>query len=63
MERDNIAIWKSEGLSNKDIARRLGRDPSTIGREIKRNSYKGEYYVSIHAQGKNLHKKFNLPQC
>ncbi|MBI3443283.1 IS30 family transposase [Candidatus Woesebacteria bacterium] len=49
-ERDKIAIWKSEGTSNKKIAKRLGRDTSTIGREIKRNSFKGEYYVAIHAQ-------------
>ena len=32
------------------IAGRLGRNPSTIGREIARNSFKGEYYVAIHAQ-------------
>lgn len=51
-ERDLIAVWKSEGLSNKEIARRLGRSLSTIGREMARNSYKGKYYVPIHAQGK-----------
>lgn len=50
MERDKIAVWKSEGLSNKEIAKRLGRDCSTVGREITRNSFKGEYYVAIHAQ-------------
>lgn len=36
-ERGLIERWKSEGLSNKKIAERLGRDVSTIGREISRN--------------------------
>ena len=39
-------------MSNKKIAKRLGKDPSTIGREIARNSYKGKVYVAIHAQQK-----------
>lgn len=56
-ERDKIAVWKSSGVSNKQVAKRLGRDPSTIGREIKRNSFKGKYYVSIHAQGKWVKRK------
>ena len=43
-------MWRSEGVSNIKIAQRLGRDRSTIGREIKRNSFKGRYYVAIHAQ-------------
>jgi transposase, IS30 family len=51
-ERDKIAVWKAEGVSNKECARRLGRGASTIGREIRRNRWKGEYYVTIHAQGK-----------
>ncbi len=37
-ERKLIGVWKSEGLSNKDIARRLSRHISTIGRELTRNS-------------------------
>jgi IS30 family transposase len=51
-ERDEIAILRSSGSSNKEIARKLKRDPSTIGREIARNSFKGKYYVAIHAQGR-----------
>ena len=50
-ERDKLAVWKAEGISNKECARRLRRNVSTIGRELKRNSWKGEYYVAIHAQG------------
>ncbi len=49
-ERDLLAIWKAEGISNKECGRRLGRSTSTIGRELKRNSWKGDYYVAIHAQ-------------
>jgi IS30 family transposase len=50
-ERDQLAVWKAEGISNKECARQLGRDTSTIGRELKRNSWKGVHYVAIHAQG------------
>lgn len=44
-------------MSNKAIARRLGRSPSTIGREISRNSFKGQYYVAIHAQNISVKRK------
>lgn len=52
-ERDLIALWKGQGWSNKMVARELGRDVSTIGREIRNNSFEGKYYVSIHAQAKS----------
>lgn len=48
-ERDKLARWKTQGLSNKECARRLGRDVSTIGRELKRNAWQG-HYEAIHAQ-------------
>jgi len=50
-ERDKIAVWFSKGLSIREISRRLKRNPSTICRELKRNSFKGKCYVAIHAQG------------
>ena len=50
-ERDRLARWKAQKVSNKECARRLGRAVSTIGRELKRNRWKGGVYVSIHAQG------------
>lgn len=50
-ERDLLAVWKAQGISNKKIAKRLGRDVSTIGRELKRNNFEG-VYVAIHAQAK-----------
>jgi IS30 family transposase len=51
-ERDRIAIWLSSGKKVREIARLLGRSPSTISDEIRRNSWKGTY-VSIHAQSKS----------
>ncbi|MCX6706489.1 MAG: IS30 family transposase [Candidatus Woesebacteria bacterium] len=56
-ERDEIAVWKSAGLSNKEIAKKLGRSPSSVGREIKRNSFKSQYYVAIHAQNISVERK------
>lgn len=56
-ERDLIALWKSEGQSNKEIARILGRSVSSVGREMKRNSFEGKYYVAIHAQAKSCERK------
>lgn len=44
-------------MSNKEIGKRLGRDKSTIGREITRNSFKGKYYIAIHAQSKWVERK------
>ena len=59
-ERELIARWKTEGLSNKECAHRLGRHPSTIGRELRRNQYHChnlfqqpiKVYVPLHAQAK-----------
>jgi len=48
-ERELIATWKAEGSSHKQIAKRLGRSCSTIGREIKRNSWKKSVYEPLHA--------------
>lgn len=48
-ERDKLARWKAQGVSNSECARRLGRHVSTIGREVKRNAWQGTY-VAIHAQ-------------
>ncbi len=38
-ERDQIFLLNKQGLTNVDIAKRLGRDKSTIGREIRRNTH------------------------
>jgi len=56
-ERVLLSDWKKQGISNKDCARRLGRNKSTIGRELTRNRIKvrvGKYdeiiYEPEHAQ-------------
>lgn len=56
-ERGLIAAWKSRGTSNKKIAQRLGRSSSTIGRELKRNTWSGETYEPLHAQGLSEKRK------
>lgn len=50
-----LGKWKTAGLSNIECARRLGRDKSTIGRELKRNRFKDKVsadyiYEPLHAQ-------------
>ncbi|WP_405721164.1 IS30 family transposase [Streptomyces sp. NBC_00046] len=37
-EREEIALLNAQGLGVREIARRLGRDPSTISRELRRNA-------------------------
>ena len=52
-ERRQIERWKNKGVSNKECARRLGRNPSSIGREITRYGWTENgkhYYVALVAQ-------------
>lgn len=49
IEREKIAIYLSQKLSKRDIAKRLGRSDSTIRDEIRRNRF-GEQYVAVNAQ-------------
>jgi IS30 family transposase len=37
-EREEIAVWRAQGLGVREIARRLGRAASTISRELRRNA-------------------------
>jgi IS30 family transposase len=37
-EREEIALLRASGLGVREIARRLGRSPSTISRELRRNA-------------------------
>jgi transposase, IS30 family len=43
VERIEIAILLSKGYSTADIAKQLGRSPSSIYRELKRNTVAGSY--------------------
>ena len=49
-ERDKIAQWVSQKVGVREIARRLGRSPGSISKELGRNSHKEAGYVAIHAQ-------------
>lgn len=40
IERGKIAAWHSEGISNRQIAKRLGVVPQTINNELKRGKLK-----------------------
>lgn len=52
-ERETIYQLKKKGLTNSDIAIRLGRDKSTIGRELRRNQHlKLQQYLPDTAQRK-----------
>ena len=50
-EREDIAIWRAQGAGVREIARRLGRSPSTISRELRRNAstrtYRLDYRASV----------------
>jgi transposase len=37
-EREEIALWRAQGLGVREVARRLGRVASTISRELRRNA-------------------------
>jgi len=38
-ERDRIYLLKKKGMSDSDIAKQIGRDKSTISRELRRNTH------------------------
>lgn len=50
-EREQIAVLRAHGLSLGAIARRLGRDPSAISREVKRNALPSGGYQPVYAEG------------
>ena len=45
-ERDRIAQLRHQGADQKEIAHAVGRCPSTISRELRRNRTDGEYYAA-----------------
>ena len=50
LERERLALLRREGLGAREISRRLGRSPSTISRELRRNMRKhdrGHYDVIL----------------
>ena len=55
-ERIMIAQWIDRGRTNKWIAGELGRNVSTVGREITRNSF-GDRYEPLHAHAKAVRRR------
>jgi transposase, IS30 family len=50
-ERELIAVWRAERVGIREIGRRLGRSPSTISRELGRNSRRFRHgYLPVSAQ-------------
>jgi IS30 family transposase len=49
-EREEIAVGLAAGQSVRVIAARLGRSPSTVSREVRRNSRGRRYYRALAAQ-------------
>lgn len=45
-ERDRIAQLRHQGADQREIAKAVGRCPSTISRELRRNRTNGEYYAA-----------------
>jgi IS30 family transposase len=55
-EREEIAVGLAAGDSQAAIAERLGRSPSTISREVRRNSRGRKAYRALAAQGQAQHR-------
>ena len=49
-DRDNLARWQAQGVSMREMARRLGRSVSTISDEFRKGGKAGGEYVAIRAQ-------------
>lgn len=49
-ERERLFGWRESGLSQREIAKRLNRNVSTVSREITRNTYFGRQYLPCLAQ-------------
>jgi transposase, IS30 family len=59
-EREQIAIWRLEGVSQAEVARRLGRSSSTMNRELARNRLPSGGYQPSFAEGSYLARRERL---
>jgi IS30 family transposase len=60
-ERYEIHALRKVGISQKEIAKRLNRDPSSISRELKRNTGKRSYRPK-QAHEKAITRRFSAPR-
>ena len=57
-ERESLQLFLNQGKSFREIAKIMGRSPSTISREVKRNwSKKAKQYNFWHAQTNYIHRR------
>ena len=54
-EREDIALWRAQDCGVREIARRLGRSPSTISRELRRNASTRTYRLDYKASTAQWH--------
>jgi IS30 family transposase len=54
-EREDIALYRAQGHGVREIARRLGRDPSTISRELRRGASTRTYRLDYRATTAQWH--------
>jgi IS30 family transposase len=59
-EREEIAVGLARELPLREIARRLGRSPSTVSREVRRNSVRGIYRA--HLAGREARERARRPR-
>lgn len=48
-EGEDIALWRAQGVGVREIARRLGRNPATVSRELRRNASTRTYRLDYKA--------------
>ena len=51
-EREKLFGWKLQGISLREIAKRIDRSHASLSRELRRNAKYGNPYLPIHAQRK-----------
>lgn len=56
-DRENLYIWKKEGVAVSEMAKRLGKHKSSLFRELSRNSDRRVGYVPDRAQDKTLKRR------
>ncbi len=58
-EREKIYAWKLQGVSFREIGRRLKRNHTSLSRELKRNARYGSQYIPCKAHAKSIRRGSN----
>lgn len=58
-DRESLYIWKKEGIAVKEMAKRLGKNKSSVFRELSRNSDRKVGYLPDRAHDKALKRRTN----